>query len=317
MNRKIVTVLKCAAVVALTCYWETASAQPTRIVVPYAPGGASDLFVRILGQKMAISTGNPMVVDNRLGGSGIIGLEIVVRSSGVPPAVPTLGLLNTSLLLSALARRPEITQDFQMVSLLGISSMVIVSKRDTSISGLVKRFKQVGQIKFGSGGFGSMSHLCFEQFVKGVGLQGQAIQFTGLGGVLMDLTEGQQIDAACMDLSVAISHIRAGKLRALAVTSSDANTQLPGVPTLESAGVDGVISGTWFALVASKSMSRTTLKSMVAAITQALADTEIQARLQAMNLEPIPAHGIGPEIADQFVQREIMRLRPYVSLVKQ
>lgn len=316
MIKNICRSLKAISATFLVCIATTVASQPARIVVPFAPGGTSDIFARILAEKMSESIGNAVIIENRAGASGMIGLDYVLRASESPP---TLGLLTTSTLFFVLAQRPELAQDFKMVSLLGIGSMVIVSNRDVTVADLVKRSRQGQQIRFGSAGNGSLSHLCFEQFATRSGLQGQPIHiaYKGSGPLLVDLIAGQQIDSACVDLPVSIPHIKSGKLRALAVTMSDSNGLLPGVPTLEEAGVQGVVSGAWFALYAPKSMSRTTMNSMVTAVTYALSDSQVQTRLRALNLDPIPAQGTGPEIADQFIQRQIARLRPYVSLIKQ
>ena len=243
-----------AAAAVLACSAATAAAQPARFIVPFAPGGTSDIFARILGQKMSESMGVPVIIDNRPGAAGMIGLDMLVRS---PEPNLTLGLLTTSNLLSALALRPDLVQEFQMVSLLGISGMVIVSTRDATIADLVQRTKRAQKINFGSAGPGSLSHVCFEQFLNATG-RGQAghIPYKGSAPMIADVIAGH-VEAACVELASAIPHIKAGKLRALAVTLPYPNDQLPGVPTLESAGVQGVLSGGWHAVIAPKGMSRT------------------------------------------------------------
>jgi tripartite-type tricarboxylate transporter receptor subunit TctC len=314
MNGTLRTILMFATAVVLACSAAISAAQPARFIVPFAPGGPSDMFARILGQKMAESMGNPVIIDNRPGAGGLIGLEMLVRSS---EPNPTLGLLTTSNLMMALAQRPELLQEFQMVSLLGISGMVIVSSRDATIADLVQRTKRAQKINFGSSGIGSLSHVCFEQFLNGTG-RGQAdhIPYKGSAPLFAELEAGR-VEAACMDLAFALPHIKAGKLRALAVTLPYPNDQLPGIPTLESAGVQGVLSGGWYAVVAPKSMSRATLNSMVAGVKYALSDTQVQTQLRGIQADPIPTEDVGPGIADQFIKRQIARLLPYVSLLKQ
>ena len=285
-----------------------------RLIVPFAPGGTTDAFARILGQKMSEAIGNQVVIDNRPGAGGAIGLEMVARASGLPP---TLGLLTTSGLMSLLHARPDVVNDFQMVSLLGISGYAIVSSRDTTIANLVARAKGPQQFKFGSSGPGSLAHVCFEQFLKGAGRQAVHVPYRGTALMLVDLLGGH-LEAACVDIAAAIPQIRAGKLRALAVTLPYANDSLPGVPTLESVGVQGVLGGMWYAAMAPKSMSRATLNSLVAGLKQALSDPQVQALLRDnIQADPIPADDIGPELAEQFVQRQITRLRPYVYLLQQ
>lgn len=263
---------------------------------------------------MSEAIGNQVVIDNRPGAGGAIGLEMVARASGSPP---TLGLMTTSGLMSVLHSRPDTLNDLQIVSLLGISGYVIVSSRDTTIANLVARAKGPQQFRFGSAGAGSLTHVCFEQFLKGAGLQAIHVPYRGNAPMLTDLIGGE-LEAACVDIGSAILHIKSGKLRALAVTLPYPNDNLPGVPTLESAGVQGVISGMWYTAVAPKSMSRADVSSLVAGMKQALADPQVQARLRdGIQADPIPTEDIGPVVADQFVQRQIARLRPYVSLLQQ
>lgn len=272
------------------------------------------MFARIVGQKMAEAIGNPVVIDNRPGAGGAIGLDLVARSPGLPP---TLGLMTTSSLMSVLHSRPDIVNDFQMVSLLGISGYAIVSSRDTTLANLVARAKGPQQFRFGSAGTGSLGHVCFEQFLKGTRLQAVHVPYKGTAPMLTDLIGGE-LEAACIDIASAIPHIRAGKLRALAVTLPYSNENLPDVPTLESAGVQGVLGGSWYAAIAPKSMSRDTLNNLVAGLKHALSDPQVKARLQnSIHSDPIPAEDIGPELAEQFVQRQIARLRPYMYLLKQ
>ncbi len=311
MNGKIGAILKFAAAIVFVCNAASAAAQPVRFIVPYPPGGTSDLFSRILGQKMAESMGNQVIIDNRPGAGGTIGLEMLILA----PADSTIGMLNTQGLISALAFRPDLLQKFQLVSLLGISGMAIVSSKDATIADLAERAKRAQQFGFGSTGTGSLAHICFEQFLKGVGRQGQAVHtaYKGTAPLLVDLISGG-VEVACVNIAGAFPHIRAGKLRALAVTLP--HDQLPGIPTLESAGVQGVLAGSWYSVIAPKGMSRTTLNSMVAGLKQALSDNQVKIRLREITQgELIPADDMGPEIANQFVQRQIARLRPYVSLI--
>lgn len=315
MKIKIGIILKFCAAVVLACAAATVAAaeKPIKFVVPFAPGGSSDMFARVLSQKMTESMGTPVYIENRPGSGGVIGLEYLLRNTGSESA---LGLLTTSSLFAALSQRPELVQELQMVSVLGVSGMVIVSSRDATIGDLVARAKRAPQLSFGSSGPGSVSHLCFEQFLKGAGRQSRAehVPYRGTAPMIAELIGGQA-ETACLEISSALQHIRSGKLRALAVTLPYQHNQLPGIPTLESAGVQGVVSGSWYAAIAPKSTSRVALNSMAAGLKQALADTQVQARLrETMQIDPASANDINPEIADKFIQTQIARLTPYLYL---
>lgn len=313
-DRAIIGVmLKFFAAVVFVCGAAAALAQPVSFIVPFAPGGGGDLIARILVEKMSESLGNQVTIDNRPGAGGVIGLEVIVRASD---ADSTLGLLSLGPLLSALALRPDLLEGFQLVSPLGTAGMVIVSTKDATIAGLVERTRRAQKTNFGSGGVGTASHICFDQFLKGTGRKGPAdlIPYKGIYPLIVDVMAGN-VDAACVDIAFAIPHIKAGKLRALAVTLPHPDEQLPGVPTLESAGVKGVLSGGWYAVIAPRSMSRTTLNRMVASLKKAFSDPQVQAQLRNVLTDPIAADDVGPAIADQFIQKQIAQLRPYASLI--
>lgn len=306
-------ILKFSTAVAFVSSAAGTLAQPVNFIVPFAAGGGGDSIARILGQKMSESLGNPVIIENRPGAGGVVGLETMVRAADANLA---LGLLSTGALLAALEYRPDLLEGLQLVSPLGTAGMVIVSTRDATIADLVERTRRGQKANFGAGGPGSVSHLCFDQFLKGTGRTGNAelIQYKGTAPLLADVAAGQ-IDAACVDIASAIHHIRAGKVRALAVTHSHPDEQLPGVPTLESAGVKGVLAGGWYAMIAPRRMSPTTLNSMAASLKKAFSDPQVQARLRNVLTDPIAADEVGPGIAGQFMQKQIAQLRPYGSLL--
>ena len=313
MIGKFGTRLKFAAAVVLACGAATIAAQPVTFIVPFAPGGTTDILARVLGQKMSEAMGTPVIIDNRPGSGGMVGLEMAVRASG---ATPILGMLTTSTLFASLGSKPGLVQEFQMVSLLAISGRVIVSNRDATIADLVKRSKQGQQVRFGSAGTGGVDHICFEQFLKRTGRQGQGvdIEYRGTAPLLVALLDGG-VEAACLDIAAALPYIKSGKLRALAVTLPHPHDQLPGIPTLESAGVQGVISGAVSAVVTPKGTSRATLNSMVAGLKRAVSDPEVRNRLAESNVDLVSANEVGPEIAEAFIQREVAELSPYVYLL--
>ncbi|MDP3512027.1 MAG: tripartite tricarboxylate transporter substrate binding protein [Sulfuritalea sp.] len=301
------------AAVVFVCGAAAALAQPVSFIVPFAPGGGGDSIARILGQKMSESLGNPVIIENHPGAGGVVGLETMVRAAD---ANLTLGLLSTGALLAALEYRPALLEGLQLVSPLGIAGMVIVSSKDATIADLLERIRRGQKAFFGAGEPGSVSHLCFDQLLKGAGRKATTdlIPFKGNAPLLVAVMSGY-IDAACVDIASAIPHIKAGKLRALALTLPHPDEQLPGVPTLESVGVTGVLAGGWYAMIAPKRMSPTALHGMVASLKKAFSDPQVQARLRNVLTDPIAADEVGPGIADQFMQRQIAQLRPYAALL--
>lgn len=313
MDRAITSaILRFFAVAAVACGAAGALAQPVNFIVPYPPGGVSDGIARALSQKMSESSGNPVIIENRPGAGGLIGLEAVVRAAD---ADHTLGLLSTSALAAALGH-PDFLEGLQLVTQLGVAGMVIVSGREMTIADLVDRARRGQKTNFGTGGVGSATQLCLDQFLKGAGRKDPVdlIPYKGNAPLLADMMAGH-IDAACVEIAQAIPHIKAGQLRALAVTLSHPDEQLPGVPTLESAGVKGVLPGVWYAVIAPRRMNRNSLNSIAASLKEALSDPQFRARLRNILTDVVATEDVGPGSADQFIQRQVAQLRPYVPLI--
>lgn len=303
--------LKSLAVLMFAFGAAGALAQPLKFIVPFVPGSSGDLVARILAQKITESSGNQTIVENRPGAGGLIGLEALVQAA---EADHTLGLLSTSTLVAALRFQPNLLDRLQRVGPVGISGMVIVSTRDASIAALAERVRQAPQMSLGSSGEGSLSQLCISQFVKEAGRKSptEIIPYKGSAPLLADLVAGH-VDAACVEIYQALPHVLAGKLRALALTLHHPDEQLPGVPTLESAKVHGILPATWYAVVVPKGMSRKDMDSIASLLGKAFTDPQTQGYLRNVLTAFIPADRIAPGSADPFIQSQIAQLRSYAS----
>jgi len=228
-------------------------AKPIRFIAPFPPGGSSDVLCRILGQKLSELTGQPVVVENRAGASGNIGHEFAARQ---PADGYTLLLSNNS----ALAINPHLFKrlgfdpqnDFAPVTMVASAGQVLVvhpSVPANNVKELIALAKaRPGQLHFGSGGKGIPSHIAGETFKVAAGVDIVHVPYKGTVQAVGDLVSGQ-VQLVFSDMVPAVPHIRAGKLRALAVTVATRSPALPEVPTMDEAGMPGFRSVVWWAVL--------------------------------------------------------------------
>ncbi len=236
--------------------WPT---KPVKIIVPFPPGGSSDTLTRVLGQKLSESLGQPVVVENRPGAAGNIGHEIAAQS---PADGYTLLLTNNStlvnnpLLYKRLGFDPN--NDFAPITMVASAGQVLVvhpSVPVNTVAELTALAKaKPGQLNFGSGGRGIVSHIAGEMYKSATGVNIVHIPYKGGVLAVTDLVAGQ-LQMVFADMVPAMPHIKAGKLRALAVTTPQRSAVLPEVPTMIEAGIPDYDVSTWWALAAPKGVS--------------------------------------------------------------
>ncbi|MEO7727556.1 MAG: tripartite tricarboxylate transporter substrate binding protein [Burkholderiales bacterium] len=229
-------------------------AKPIRIVVAYTPAGATDILARTIGQKMTEAWGQPVIIDNRPGANGNIGTEYAAKATadGYTLLMVTAG---THGINPSLYRKLgfDAVKDFTPVSLVAMVPNIFVVNNAVPAKDL-KEFMAYakanpGKLNYGSPGAGSTAHLSMELFKSMTGIQMQHIPYKGSAGVLADLIGGQ-IVTTMDNMPPYVPQVKAGKIRALAVSPARRSPALPDVPTVAEAGVPGYDSGAWFGLVA-------------------------------------------------------------------
>jgi tripartite-type tricarboxylate transporter receptor subunit TctC len=230
--------------------------RPIRFIAPFPPGGSSDVLCRLLGQKLSESLGQPVMVENRPGAGANIGHEFAAKQ----PADGYTLLLSSS---STLATNPHLYKrlgfdpigDFSPVSMVASAGQVLVvhpSVPARSVAELVALARaQPGKLNFGSGGKGIQSHISAEMFKSAAGVDIVHIPYKGTVQAVSDLVAGQ-VQLVFADMVPAIPHIKAGRLRALAVTTEQRSAALPEVPTMIESGLAGYRAGVWWAVMAPK-----------------------------------------------------------------
>ena len=282
-------------------------AKPVRIIVPFPAGGSADLLPRAVAEKLAAKWAQPVIVENRPGAAGNIGADAVFRAdpdgytlmSSPPPP-----LVINKLLYPRLSYDPE---EFVPISVIGaIPNVLLVNPQvpANSVAELIAYAKaNPGKLNYASQGSGSTSHLTAELFkAMAGGLEIAHIPYKGTAPALTDLLAGQ-VDMMCDNLGVSLPHVRAGKLKALAVASRKRFPGLPEVPALAET-LPGFESVAWFGIVAPPKTSQGVAEKVASGVQEALKLPDVQKRLADLSAEPM---GLGPGETAAFMRQEVER----------
>ncbi len=254
-------------------------AKPITLVVPFAAGGTTDIVARIIGQKLSESLHQPVVVDNRAGAGGTLGAGVAARApaDGSTLFMATIAHSIAPGLYKSLPY--DFIRDFDPVGLVGTVPNVLLVNNTVpakTVPELIAYLKKnPGKVNFGSAGLGSTEHLAGELFRSMTGTQITHIPYKGGAPMMADLIGGQ-IQMALETSPSALPHVRAGKVRALAVTSAKPSPAYPGVPTLSDAGVKGYEMLTWYALMAPHGTPKPIVERLHAELEKALKLPEVR-----------------------------------------
>ena len=279
-----------AALLATAAQAQDYPSKPIRFIVSFPPGGSSDLIARAIAPRMAERMGQPVLVENRPGAGGMIGVEMVAKA---PPDGYTIGLAAAGALSSNISLYPSMPyhpeRDLAPVSMLAMIPFFLVAhpSQPASLKELIDTAKaRPGMIAYGYGGNGSTMHLAGELFNMMAGVTLQPVPYKGSGPVSTDVLGGQ-VPLGVVDVPSAIAHVRAGKMRALAVTSKRRISAAPEVPTFEEAGVPGYEAIGWFGAVAPAQTPADIVNRLNREIAAALSVPEIRERALAAGAEPL------------------------------
>ena len=287
--------------------------RPIRLVVAQSAGGNADFVARAYGQRLAERFGQQIVVDNRAGGAGIIGTEIVARAApdGYTLLLAPTGFSINPGLYSKLPFDPE--RDFSAVSLLGISYAVVVVNPQSpvhNVRDLIALAKsKSGQFQFASSGMAAATHLAGELFNSMAGVKMAHVAYKGAPPALTDLVGGR-VDVMFASPPSALPLIRSGRLRAIATTGSKRAAYLPDLPTVAESGVPGYENTIWQALLAPARTPAAAIARLHREIADIAKQSELRERLAADGSEAV---GSSPQEAARHISAEIAR---YTKLIK-
>jgi tripartite-type tricarboxylate transporter receptor subunit TctC len=282
--------LSLLALTPLTAQAQAFPAKAITIIVPFSAGGTTDILARVLGQFMSKDLGQPVIIDNRAGAGGNIGTQLVARAApdGYTILMGTVGThaINQSL-YPKLAFDP--IKDFAPLTRVALVPNLLVANPAQpfkTVKELMAYAKaNPGKITFGSSGSGTSIHLSGELFKQMAGVDIQHVAYKGSAPAVNDLL-GNHIAIMFDNMPSAIGHVKAGKLRPLAVTTAQRSPALPDVPTIAEAGVPGYEATSWFGLLAPAGTPAPVVTKLNAAILKALADPDVKKKLLEQGAEP-------------------------------
>ena len=282
--------------------------KPVRVVVTFPPGGSTDVVMRLLLPRLNEKLGQQVVVDNRPGAGGNIGLTAVAKAA---PDGYTIGVGAAGGLSANVTLYPNMpfdpVKDFKPVTMMAAIPFVIVgnpslaAKNQRDLIALAK--SQPGKLSMGHGGNGTAMHLTSQLFAQMAGVKFNEIAYRGSGPAALDVMGGQ-VMLAVVDLPSALQHIKSGRLVAYAVTSPKRLPQLPEVPTVAESGLADYDSTGWFGLVAPAGTPAPVIARLNAEFTAALNDDAIKAGLRNLGVEPAPST---PEAFEAYIKSETLK----------
>lgn len=284
--------------------------RPIRFVAPFPPGSLVDITLRILQPKLEARLGQPLVIDNRSGASGNIGADVLAKS---PPDGYTFGAATDSTHAVSPALNPDLSydaiRDFAMVSLLGEAPYVLITPPTlpvSSVQDLIALAKaKPGALNYASAGPTSLAHLAGGLFARMANVELTEVPYRSSAGSILDTAQGR-IELQFATLGPALPHIRAGKVKALAVTSLKRIDILPGVPTLDEAGLAGYDAVLWLAVVAPAAMPPDVVARMNRELREVLAMPDVIESLKAQGLD---AESSTPDELRALITRDIDKWR--------
>jgi tripartite-type tricarboxylate transporter receptor subunit TctC len=285
-----------------------AQTKPIRILVGFAAGGGNDVIARLLAQKMGEGPSGQVLVDNKTGASGLIAADILAKA---PPDGTTLMVATQTTYAVAPQLYKSVAfdapRDVAGVCLLGASPLVLVvnpSFAAKSVGELIEMAKaKPGAINYGSGGVGTTPHTAAELFFYNSGIRMTHVAYRGEAPAIADVVAGQ-LPLLFANVSVVTGQVKAGTLRALAVTSPKRAASLPDVPTLAELGIEGSDVETWFGLTAPAATPREIVQRLNAEVRKALAAPDLQRRFAELSLSVTPS---SPEELDALIKSEAAR----------
>jgi tripartite-type tricarboxylate transporter receptor subunit TctC len=265
--------------------------KPIRIIVAYTPAGTTDILARAIGQKMSESWSQPVIVENRPGAAGNIGTELAAKATpdGYTLIMGTAGTHGINVSLYRKLNWHSL-RDFAPVSLVAMVPNIMVVNNSLPIKSVKELIAYAkanpGKLSYGSPGNGSTAHLSMELFKSMTGTNLVHIPYKGSAGVLADVMGGQ-IAVTIDNMPVYLPQVKAGKIRALAVSPAKRSTAAPDIPTIAEAGVPGYDSGAWFGLLAPAGTPRAIVEKLSVETARILKLPDVSKRISELGAEPV------------------------------
>lgn len=306
-------ILLCTALGASASASERYPSKPVRIVVPYAPGGGSDIIARMMGLKLGEALGASFVIDNRPGAGSLVATELVAKSSGDGY---TLILADVPLTINVSTyARPgyDPVKDFSPIMMVGITPQIMVAHASFAPNSLKELLDmpraQTERIPMGTGGTGSSPHMTYELLRLRTGLTLNHVPYKGGGPATTDVLAGQ-IPIALNGAPSAMTYLRAKQLKGLGITSAKRHPLVPEIPTFEEAGVANFVVYHWYGMLASAGTPRSVINSLHMEIQKALQTPDVTKRFTELAINVASA---GPDEFGKIIEADVKRWRDVVK----
>ncbi|XAH26285.1 tripartite tricarboxylate transporter substrate binding protein [Xylophilus sp. GW821-FHT01B05] len=271
-------------------YAQSYPVKPVQLVVPFPPGGATDIVGRLVAQKLGERMGQPVVVENRGGAGTIIGASYVAKAA---PDGYTLLISSGSTFTVNPAINPHLPYDavksFEPIALVAQVPLLLVANAQVPVNNITQLITAVraepGKYVYGSFGTGTTGHFAGEQLLSATGLAMQHVPYKGSTPAITDLIGGQ-IPFSIDTIAATLPHIKSGKLKAIAVTGAKRSSLLPNVPTVAESGYPDFDADSWLAVVAPRGIPDEAKKRLEKALAEAMAEPEVKDKLLANGLAP-------------------------------
>jgi len=281
--------------------------QPIRLIAPFPPGGSVDIMARLIAEPLAGQLGGKIVIDNRSGASGNIGMEAAARAKpdGYTVVLNTIPLATNQALFDKLSWDP--VKDFAPIGMVATAPHVLVvptKVKASKVDDLIKLARtNPGKLTYASAGVGTTFHLCAEMFKDSTNTFILHVPYRGGGPALLD-TLGGQVDMSFPTLSAALPHVKAGNLRALGVTSTTRSPLLPDVPTLQEAGVRDFQFTQWLVLLAPANTPKEVVTHLNEGLRKTLTSKDVRDKFSQQGFD---AFVTTPDEAAKFIASEVKR----------
>jgi len=263
--------------------------KPIKWIVPTAPGAGTDFTARKFAQMASDVWQQSVIVDNRPGASGMIGLDLIAQA---PNDGYTLGFISVSQFIDALLMQKftfDPSKDFTPISLLASTPLVLVVNSNSGFNSLASLLTYAkshpGQLSYSSGGSGGLTHLAMELFLSKAGIQATHIPYKGSGPALVDLL-ASRVQMTFSTPPAVMQHIKSNRLKALAMATNNRSSLINDVPTFGEQGVPGVAIGTWYGLIGPANMPPELVQSIAKTLTLASKENTSRDQLQSQGIEP-------------------------------
>jgi len=287
--------------------------RPVTIVVPFPPGGGVDLVARAVAAGLSETWSSPVVVENKAGGRGAIGIQSVARAKpdGYTLLLGSIGPITINPSLGSVGY--DVDKELAPIVLLAKTPAVLVTRPATPVNDVPQFVQWVrsapSELNYGSAGTGNLTHLVAEYFLSSAGVKANHIPYKGSTPAIADMLGGQ-LDFMFDVMPTAQPLVKSGRFRALAVTTLKRSDVLPDVPTLDELGYKGFDASSWFSLMAPADTPKTVVTQINAAVNEVLRADAVRGRLASVGAS---SEGGTPEQLDQFVKAETARWKQLID----